>query len=230
MFAKISLKTYSISSLIVTALVVIASCDSSNSGTTFAITSTCGEVGGFCRIFETTSPMVNGGLDASGSENNGHSGDADSNGVDDADAICNADAKKLTSNDYKALIVRDLVRVACTTADCGAPNTGAYVDWVLQADTEYRRNDGTTVIGTTDSDRIFSIDLTNSLGTSGSYWSGLNNDWTAATTIDCSDWVNTTGSVNGVIGSLTAVDMGAFSNGNATCDTTTSYLVCVEQP
>jgi hypothetical protein len=102
-------------------------------------------------------------------------------GVSGADAKCAADSNKPASGTYKALIVQNGVRVACTTANC---STGSieHTDWVLLPLTLYTRVDGTTNIFTTNSDGIFVVStggtLTNSIATGFSQiWTGLTADY-----------------------------------------------------
>lgn len=98
----------------------------------------------YCLVF-LSATTVNGDIDATG--------DNDGNGIEEADALCNADTNKPNDSTYKAIIVDGLNRTACTTASC-AGGSSEHTDWVLQADTEYRRGDGTTVVGTTDSNGL----------------------------------------------------------------------------
>ena len=82
-------------------------------------------------------------------------------GIAEADAFCMADAGYPGTGTYKALIVDGTNRIACTTANCSG-GAGEHTDWVLKASTAYVRSNGSTAIGTTTAEGIFSFPLTNS--------------------------------------------------------------------
>ncbi len=154
-------------------------------------------------------------------------------GISGADDFCMADMNKPNSSDYKALIVGSATRVACGTPNCSGGTLGQ-TDWVLAPDTTYVRSDGITTIGTTNSDGIFDFPLENSFtGSTGFFWTGLNNDWTTSTN-DCLNgmtvmpWDTSSGGSSGELGSTNQVSGLAISNGSDTCGTFKS-LACVEQ-
>lgn len=130
-------------------------------------------------------------------------------GVADADLKCGAG--------YKALIGSSIER---------SPN----LNWVLKANTEYRRADGVTIIGKTNSNAVFTFPLTNSFGaTAGSYFTGIQADWTIDTTKNCSDW----GSMadDRTYGNALSVTSTAIAENISDCGTTgpVTAIVCVEQ-
>lgn len=161
------------------------------------------------------------------SGNNGNLG-----GVTGADALCAADSSCPSGATCKAFIVDGTTRVACTTADCsGGPSE--HTDWVLAASTTYYRSDGTTVIGTTTANGIFTFPLTNTINDDGNlYWTGFRDpaDWVAASDRNCSNWANSLGVLSGNIGdpSTTSISIVAKSATPPGCDTTLK-LLCVEQ-
>ncbi len=154
-------------------------------------------------------------------------------GLTAADTACNnaGDANWPGSGTYKAMLVQSGLRIACTNANC-SPSGGAN-DWAFAANTSYVRAGTSTAILTTDANGIFVFGtLSNSFGTTGTYWTGLNADWTIST-LHCSSWTSTGtgGAANqGERGDATAVDANALSGGGGSpnCSNTRSVL-CVEQ-
>lgn len=153
-------------------------------------------------------------------------------GVEGADTVCDRDTNNPQRNcsRYKALIADGSNRYACSTANCGGgviENT----DWVLQASTQYRRVDGTTVIGTTTAAGIFSYPVTNGFAaTADDVWTGswTQGDWTSGQ--NCSDWSDGTGGVLGSYGANpSATDKYIMvDDSDASCGIS-KKLYCVEQ-
>lgn len=90
-----------------------------------------------------------------------------------ADKKCQAEF----GNDYKAII-------GTTDRQKGGS------DWVLAANTEYRRISGNTVIDVTGNDSCFTYGLDNNIRTSGLIWTGLNNDCSLSSYGNCVDWTD----------------------------------------
>ena len=153
-------------------------------------------------------------------------------GVSQIDAKCNSDSNRPDTNvTYKALIGVGSRREACTTANCST-GAGEHTDWVLAANQEYRRADGTTVIGTATNVGIFDLipGLSNSWsGSASEYWSGLADDWTLAPNrcVNGADW-NTT-ATNGSSGALDQTDTRALQQTAANSCSIQLSLLCVEQ-
>lgn len=108
----------------------------------------------------------------------------------------------------------------------GSGSTG----WVLAANQEYRRQDGVTVIGTTNSSAVFDFPLTNSFGSAaGKYFTGLQTNWTVNTAFNCSDW----GSMadDRTYGDALSTNANAIAEAFHDCGTSgpSQYVVCVEQ-
>jgi hypothetical protein len=103
--------------------------------------------------------------------------------VPGADEKCQAEF----GNDYKAII---------GTTERQKEGT----DWVLEANTEYRRIDGNTVIDVTGNDTCFTYDLDNSVKTSRFVWTGLNNDCSLSSYGNCADWTDSRDSNVGICG------------------------------
>jgi cysteine-rich repeat protein len=147
-------------------------------------------------------------------------------GVAGADAQCNLSPPN--GSTYKALLVDGTSRLACTAAECeGASLQG--IDWVLAPNTTYVREDGTTVIGTTNAAAVFVFPLEASIATSGfSYWTGLNADWTTSED-NCSGWTGTSGFYADE-GLGDATDSGAIQGVSESCATLAgAFFACVEQ-
>ncbi|WP_244935931.1 DUF1554 domain-containing protein [Leptospira bouyouniensis] len=152
-------------------------------------------------------------------------------GISELDNQCNSDENKPSgSGTYKAMVADGTNRIACTSANCATGSTSEHIDWVLKPNKEYRRADGTTVIGKTSVNGIFESDLTNEVSTviNGTNFAitGLNANWTNSSN-DCSNF-STTGA-NVAFGShieKTIASIIAF--GNTTCSNSRK-LYCVEQ-
>lgn len=151
------------------------------------------------------------------------------NGVTGADARCMSDAAYPGSGTYKALLAQAGVRVACTTANCsGGPVE--HTDWILRANTTYRRLVGGATIMTTNADGIhnFGSNLSTAFesGVAG-WWTGMTGTWIAGAACTGNAWASTGGSAN--FGDPATVTSAALSNGTDLCTTAGSKLLCVEQ-
>ncbi len=183
-------------------------------------------VAGTKRVF-VTAALASGDIDAN----------SNGNPMPEADAICMADGSYPGSGTFKAMLVDNVNRRACSTANCGG-GPGEHIDWVFQASTPYVRASGGQAVMTTNANGIFVFGtLTNSFGAgSTKYWSGLNADWTTDTTNLCNDsgqpWDDSSGGVNhGTKGDEAATD-GTAAGGAGTppqCNNSTRTLLCVEQ-
>lgn len=157
-------------------------------------------------------------------------------GVAAADGICASDAASLGyAGTFKAFLnsVQGSSRIASLTADTG----DGQVDWVLAANTNYYRADGTTLIGTTTSGAIFDTlsGLTNSITGSGdNYWTGFLSDWTSGSdTSDLCDFSSVTswsnsGGAFGRYGNGSFTTSGAIAQATQNCSTVI-HLLCVRQ-
>lgn len=152
-------------------------------------------------------------------------------GISGLDNQCNSDENKPSGGGtYKAMVVDGANRIACTSANCATGGSSEHIDWVLKPNKEYRRADGTTVVGNTTINGIFESDLTNeiSLVVNGTNFmiTGLNANWTNSPN-DCSNFSTNTGNVS--FGSqLEKTIANVIANGNTTCSSSRK-LVCVEQ-
>lgn len=159
------------------------------------------------------------------------------------DQQCQADANTKNISDsgkttYKALMMANTTsngvrrRVACLTAYCGN-GPGEAVNWVLEANTEYRREDGTTVIATTSANAIFDFPLTNSFtGVNETYWTGFTDTWATATDsvgASCNFFQSKTITDDSYVGNGSAIDATAVNTSNLLSCAQTRKILCVEQ-
>ena len=144
-----------------------------------------------------------------------------------ADSTCMADGNKPGGGGtYKAMAALT-TRRACTTANCSGGASENF-NWILYPNTQYRRGDGVTVIGTTTASAIFTFNLTNSFTSSAVFPSTfLNTDWTQNATENCSDGTSTAGNVRFAQGVSTT--NGSISFNSTGCNAGGRELYCVEQ-
>lgn len=136
-------------------------------------------------------------------------GASESEAISEADNHCAAEF----GTAYKALLSSQTVR-------------NLSVDWVLQPNTEYRRNDRTTVIGTTNASGTFDFDLKNAITSDfSSVWTGFNSEWKISH--NCHNWTN--GSAAGYSGRGDKINSVSISANNIHCTNFSNSLYCVEQ-
>jgi len=162
-------------------------------------------------------------------------------GVSGVDARCTSDANKPTTGTYKAMVVSDAVRRACSTSYCTGSVT-ENIDWVLRSNITYTRTDGTTPIFTSNFATVFNFaggNFVNPIDTvSQDVWTGINFGVGGQWTIDggpghCNNW--TGNGTNGVYGNSNAIaqttaPLGVIYQGyeTGTCNIA-RRLYCVEQ-
>lgn len=150
-------------------------------------------------------------------------------GISGLDTHCNnASDKPSGGGTYKAMVTAGNSRRACSTANCSG-GTSEHINWVLKPNKEYRRFDGTTVVGTTNANGIFTFPLTNSpyhvVNFTDNIVTGMNSDWTNSSD-DCSGWSGNSNSFAG--GAYNTTGTNLINKGIYGCTTTTRAL-CVEQ-
>lgn len=136
---------------------------------------------------------------------------------------------------YKAFFVANsdsyTKRLPCLTAYCGS-GAGEANGWILEASRQYRREDGTTVIGTTNANRIFDFPLTNSFSsTSEQIWTGFTESWAMPTNNSlntCSFFTSQDSGISTYVGDAGVTNEDAIYTTMATCNTS-QKLLCVEQ-
>ncbi len=157
--------------------------------------------------------------------------DGNLGGAAGADAKCQADAAYPGTGTYKAMLVDNVARAACTTSNCGG-GSAENSNWVFVSGRTYYRKTDSAVIFMPNSSNIFLFGtLTNSFGTTAGYfWSGMRVDWTNSGS-DCTNWTTNSNAVNGRLGNLLGTDNTAIRDNAApaiSCDLFRA-LVCVEQ-
>lgn len=161
-----------------------------------------------------------------------------SDGVIDFDNICKneATAKGLTVETYKALIQTNgstrTMRRACYTAGC-QDGIGENSNWIFEPNTEYRREDKLTIIGTTNAEAIFDFPLENGFtGTSDEFWTGFPPSWAIlniGANSDCAAWTVKSSSYSARVGKGDVVDGTAVDIGSLRSCDLQKKILCVEQ-
>ncbi|MBM9500554.1 DUF1554 domain-containing protein [Leptospira sp. 201903071] len=162
-------------------------------------------------------------------------------GISGADTFCRTQTPTGlgTTGSFKALINAQNggagnTRIASLNADANFNGRGdGQVEWVLKADTEYRRTDGTTIVFRTNSRRLFDFNPANSLlnafttaAGGARIWTALNADWSP--TNSCADWTSADAGDQGEVGIPTERDIQSIHIGTINCNTTARVL-CIEQ-
>ncbi|MDX1960493.1 MAG: DUF1554 domain-containing protein [Leptospiraceae bacterium] len=146
--------------------------------------------------------------------------------IANADTLCNSDASKpagITAT-YKALLVDNVLRVASVTANAG----DGQVDWVIGNTVRYYRANGTTIIATSNGNRLLPFALTTSFdGTTNTFWTGLNTNWVAHAN-NCTAWTSNSGAVMGRAGIGNVTTFASISNSSPACNTS-QRILCVGQ-
>lgn len=171
--------------------------------TSFAASPPC-EGQGFCYMYTA----VNGGPGWSGSA---------VGGIPGADSGCQAEIPGglPTSSQYKAMLMAGGVREQ-------------NLDWTLHPSMEYRLQDGTTVVGTTNTAAVLDFPLTNAFAAFFNIWTGFTRTnattWTAGN--DCGGW---TAAALGAAGARNDTSANFVQNDpNRPCGSAAA-LYCVQQ-
>ncbi|TGM47150.1 DUF1554 domain-containing protein [Leptospira biflexa] len=152
-------------------------------------------------------------------------------GIAGADAKCMSDAKKPTEPAravFKAFLVDDVNRIACTTSNCLTGGATEHTDWILKPDTMYVRAVDAVSIATTNAAGIFTTQPGDAENPSlSNIFTGLNTSgWTTRSSNHCNRWNDGT---NGISGGIAPNSNSLYiSGGVPTCDTQ-SVILCVEQ-
>ena len=162
-------------------------------------------------------------------------------GISGADTKCQTEKTNnfagLPGNaeDYKAFIVDGTTRRACSNSDCSG-GVSENLDWVLKANTDYYRLDGTTdtKIFTTNASGIVNFTggttLLTAIDSSSStfWWTGIDVDWVYVGSACTTTWAATGGNSSRGIGAST----GSTSIRNtvlSSCNSPPNKLLCVRQ-
>ncbi|XDD46625.1 DUF1554 domain-containing protein [Leptospira sp. WS39.C2] len=155
----------------------------------------------------------------------------DRGGIAGADAKCMSDAKKPplpAGAVYKAFLVDDVNRVACTTANCATGGNAEHLNWILKPNTNYVRAVDNATITTTNSFGIFSSQTNDAeISTITGIFSGFQaSGWTTRMTGGhCNRWMDGT---NTPQLSASSSNQLYIASGGILCDTS-SVILCVEQ-
>lgn len=198
------------------AVALVTQNQSSSSATTAnTSTGTCATTG-YCKMFATAASAIKNA------------------GITGFDNQCQNDTNKPSGGGtYKALATDGVNRKACTTANCSG-GTSEHIGWVLKPNKEYRRKDGTTVIGTTTANGVFSFPLTNSveilanLVITNGIVTGMNADWTSSAN-DCLDWTTNAGGNSSTVGTWDVTNSSFIGGAGTSGCSNVHMLVCVEQ-
>ncbi|MCP5497886.1 MAG: DUF1554 domain-containing protein [Leptospiraceae bacterium] len=140
--------------------------------------------------------------------------DGNFGGISGADAFCGTEKPaSIPAGTYKAMLAASGVRDAI-----------GQIDWVFQPSTTYINEVGSTVF-TTDANGIFTFGTLSATFGTGSWWTGLNADWTAGD--NCVSWTDNIVDI-GNYGTSSTNSLSVYQNFRF-CDDLTTYLVCVQQ-
>ncbi len=194
-------------------------------------TTTVAAQASYRRIFPTTITMTAG------------TGLMGADGANRFDAQCQTDANTKGISDsgktiYKALVFTNSTsngvtrRLSCLTAYC-ANGTGEAVGWVLEPNKQYRRENGTTIIGTTNANAIFDFPLTNSFtGVNEDHWTGFTESWASVTNSvvgNCQFFQSNNVAGSSIVGNGAAVGAEAVNTASMAACSEQKKVLCVEQ-
>ncbi len=154
-------------------------------------------------------------------------------GIEEADSICNNNPNKPeNSGTFKAFLVDESTRIACTSENCADNGIDEHVDWVLAPLTEYRRADGETIIATTTTLGLWPSELTHSYADDNNnpnealrIWTGLSTSYLTHSHT-CNSW--TDNQKSGSHAQIHATDINAINYSTQLC-IDSNYLLCIEQ-
>ncbi|WP_243401557.1 DUF1554 domain-containing protein [Leptospira levettii] len=154
--------------------------------------------------------------------------DGNRGGISGADAKCMADSNKPSEPVgavYKAFLVDDINRIACTTSNCTTGGNSEHKDWILKPNTTYKRAVDTVIIATTNSVGIFTTQTNDAANpTLGTVFTGLDTSgWLTRLSGDhCTRW--TSNAVNGA-----STNSSSLNTGSITGCSNSFPMLCVEQ-
>ena len=161
-------------------------------------------------------------------------------GIAGADTYCQSQKTASFSSlagdatEYKALLVDSTgTRIACTNPDCSPVVSTDLAKWVLKANTDYYRLDGTTdtKLFTTNSSGIVNFtggsSLLTAIDTTGSWWTGLATDWTDSG-FNCNNWTSNSATF-GKKGNAGNTNANAIAAAGTTSCAVLNKIICVRQ-
>lgn len=155
-------------------------------------------------------------------------------GIAGADAKCSVDSNKPVTGTYKALLVDDSNRRACTSANCTVGGITEQIDWVIAPNVSYYSLNTSAFIFTSDVNGVFTGSLTTTVSAPTGIWTGIRNnpswDWQTDTSHTCTSWSDSVTANCGTYGVTSWQDSraiaitSAYGNGG-----TLNNLLCIEQ-
>lgn len=156
-----------------------------------------------------------------------------------ADNYCNGDGNKPAgTGNYKAMIAGWGTRRACSSSNCATSGAAENLDWALAPNTQYRRNDLSTIIMTTNSAGIFVFGTLAATivatplpgGSPISLWTGLTTGWTTHSSSGTCGGNWSTPSGTGVYGLINRSNNTLLHYSTATpCSSSSGLLACAQQ-
>ncbi|WP_232420848.1 DUF1554 domain-containing protein [Leptospira vanthielii] len=157
-------------------------------------------------------------------------------GIVGADNKCSTASNKPSSGTYKALIVDDVNRRACTSVNCTSGGVTEQIDWVLAPNTTYvQAIDTSKTIFISNANGVNTNNLTDVISpASTGIWTGIRNnpswDWLTYSGFTCSSWTDGVTTTCGSYGVTSWTDSRSISIYTVTAGGPTQYnLLCVEQ-
>jgi len=146
------------------------------------------------------------------------------------DTLCLTDASKPAAvTSAKAMVAGYGGRTACSSANCTSGGASEHVDWVLAPSTTYLNASG-AIVGTTTAAGIFAS-FANPIDPTGdaNAMTGLNGDWTTATSDDCSSFTSAAGGSKAEVGFSADTTDQAWGSGLFLSCAASFPLFCVQQ-
>jgi hypothetical protein len=156
-----------------------------------------------------------------------------------ADNYCNIDGNKPAgTGSYKAMIAGWGTRRACSSNNCTTSGAAENLDWALAPNTQYRRNDLSTIIMTTNSAGIFVFGTLQATivatplpgGSPISLWTGLSAGWLSHPSSGTCGGSWATPGGTGVYGLINRSNSTLLHYSTATpCSSNSGQLACAQQ-
>lgn len=155
-------------------------------------------------------------------------------GISGADVKCSIDPNKPADGIYKALLVDDVNRRACTSANCSVGGITEQIDWVVAPNISYYSLNTSALIFTSDLNGVFTGSFATTMSAPTGIWTGIKNnpswDWQTDTSHTCTSWSDNVSANCGTYGVTSWQDSraiaitSAYGNGG-----TLNNILCIEQ-
>nr|WP_244934880.1 DUF1554 domain-containing protein [Leptospira jelokensis] len=155
-------------------------------------------------------------------------------GIAGADLKCSVDTNKPSTGVYKALLVDNVNRRACTSLNCNVSGVIEHIDWVLAPNTNYITAVGSNLVFISDSNGVYNNNLLTTISAPTGIWTGIRNDpswdWITDISYTCSSWFDDVSLTCGSYGVTSWQDSRAIAITSAKANgSTQNNLLCVEQ-